>query len=466
MARVPVSAAELLDLIPPSALEHFNHLALRLVASVRPRTEKRIRESSWQPRVVPEIVIDQSSIVGAPIAERVDPLSMIIDRVDWGSPPIFLEGAEYKTLVALAEKIASLKPLRRTLLADRVKVEILNWIDRVRAQSTNQHFVQWLIEEIFHDIRERHCLVPLAYVHAESPLHFAGVTIIPFDIDEYVRLKKSLEGVIEANDDEALDKKLSTIKGIARRGWAAVSIKVTADSTAAKRVAAARADEVCSLLRVFWPGNAVVGSRCYARPVGIESLSRNLVIELSGHQTNVAQHPLEPPPEPMVFSDKRVAELRTDTPFNQASSLLSNARSAFQDKLLAALLTYSRNSLSVGVVDRLVLILVALEQMLLRDQSESIQASLGHRLSILVAHTAEERAKIIKAVRDCYDIRSRYIHHGELVAKESDAVLIVLRSAWEFFLRCLRYSDRFGSVEEFHRRLEETRLSAPVFRWN
>ncbi len=88
-------------------------------------------------------------------------------------------------------------------------------------------------------------------------------------------------------------------------------------------------------------------------------------------------------------------------------------RTDLEKKLISCLSLFSRSVCSAAFHDKVVYMLVTLESLLLANQSEPIQSSIGPRLAYLVTKDISERKKVIAVVKECYDIRSRYLHHGK-----------------------------------------------------
>lgn len=74
---------------------------------------------------------------------------------------------------------------------------------------------------------------------------------------------------------------------------------------------------------------------------------------------------------------------------------------------------FARSVTSEGFQDRVVYTLVSIETLLLRDQTEPIQSSVGLRLAFLTESDAKERREVRELISKAYKIRSQYIHHGK-----------------------------------------------------
>ena len=92
--------------------------------------------------------------------------------------------------------------------------------------------------------------------------------------------------------------------------------------------------------------------------------------------------------------------------------LIKDNKSQFEKVSLEAFFIYSRCTTVKDPADKLVYILVALESLFLKNNTEPIQQNLAERIAFLIEKTVEGRMKIIKEVKNAYEIRSSFVHHG------------------------------------------------------
>src|SRR5690242_9805756 len=96
-----------------------------------------------------------------------------------------------------------------------------------------------------------------------------------------------------------------------------------------------------------------------------------------------------------------------DAGLKEASNLLTNQNlNPFEKKVLDALFIYARCTTTKDIADKLVYILVALESIFLRNNTEPIQQNLAERIAFFIEKTIEGRRDVIKTVRMTYSIRS------------------------------------------------------------
>ena len=135
------------------------------------------------------------------------------------------------------------------------------------------------------------------------------------------------------------------------------------------------------------------------------------------------------------LSDEDVSKNKSSFGFDNVSELLRlESRSKFQETILNALLLYSRSTREKDLAGRLVYMLVALESVLLKNDSEPVGQNVGERMAFVRAKTVEKRRAVIRNLKDAYTLRSKFIHHGHTI-DELETVRSFMLDVWIFFSR-------------------------------
>ena len=137
---------------------------------------------------------------------------------------------------------------------------------------------------------------------------------------------------------------------------------------------------------------------------------------------------------------------------------LRSKRNQFQEKLLAALILYSRSAISKDLADKLVYILVALESIFLRNSSEPIQQNLGERIAFLIGDSLEKRKRIIKVTRETYTLRSGFVHHGRSI-DDLEIMREFMLYAWQAIVSLIHQSNSVSTVDALLDMLDDRKLS-------
>ena len=159
------------------------------------------------------------------------------------------------------------------------------------------------------------------------------------------------------------------------------------------------------------------------------------------------------------LSDEEVSKNKSSYGFNNVSELLAlERRSNFQEALLDAILLYSRSTREKDLAGRLVYLFSAIESILLRNNTETIQQNVGERMAFIVANTMEKRRAVIRNLKAVYGLRSRFVHHGHTI-DELDTLRTFMLDAWVLFLELAKSSHRFETKDQFIDHLEAMKLA-------
>lgn len=136
-----------------------------------------------------------------------------------------------------------------------------------------------------------------------------------------------------------------------------------------------------------------------------------------------------------------------------------NDRTNFEEIVLNALLIFSKASLTSDPIEKTIYTITAIESILLKNNTESIQQNLSERLAIVQGGSLEERKRIINNIKTIYKFRSSYIHHGE-IKSDLYEVEFFMNESWKFIISIFSYLARFKTKEEFINWIDDRKLSA------
>lgn len=134
--------------------------------------------------------------------------------------------------------------------------------------------------------------------------------------------------------------------------------------------------------------------------------------------------------------------------------------SEFEEALVGSLRLFSRGGLEENLETRLLYILSSVESFLLGGStSASIMQTVGERLSFFVFRSADERREAFAYLREVYDIRSGFFHHGKKISADSHPKAErLMRDVWKFFHRALRMHAQWSTRKEFFAAIESEKF--------
>jgi hypothetical protein len=139
--------------------------------------------------------------------------------------------------------------------------------------------------------------------------------------------------------------------------------------------------------------------------------------------------------------------------------LVDHNSNDYKKNLWDALRIYSKHSLRHDLFDKLLYILVALETMLLRNNTEPIQQNVAERLAFLIGRDLAERQNILKTIRGIYSSRSEFIHHGTDVKENAQLFFDFMQLAWRCFTTLIMAMDKYHTKLKLLDDLDKRKLS-------
>jgi len=447
----------------PEAAKNFNDKGEGLLAELAPESPK----SPSDP--LPELF----SRPGAPIAARfaegdyiefkVTELIDLLDRTiaryfDHEGKRIGLEGERYERLAQLSENIQRTPALRELVSTRWVEDAIIDWMKAKYENVTIPALADYLAEKCEEDAREHELWFPVANLSVESDLTFGNVVFRTITEDIMDRWEQKAQDATQGHGSSYY---FSTMRG-ELQGYAASTIKVTAEPKRAFEVALQESERAVDALRVYHVTAALlpeVTSYCALR--GRENVQTVKHLRMAGGRVDKWVEAIHAKPVlNLHLSDDDIRKYSEYFGFDSVNRLLAlKNRTSLQERLLEALLLYSRSTLAKDLADRLVYMFTAMESMLLRGPSENIQQNVGERIAFLIADTRAERKKVVENFRHTYALRSKFVHHGHSTISQLETLREFMTNAWELFTHLAKDSDRFSTKEQLMDHLEDMKFS-------
>lgn len=375
-----------------------------------------------------------------------------------GGKPFALEGEQHAAFRRLAESMQRTAGLRDTISLETILSLLTEWLRKTATGETKETASDFVLSKAQGEVGEYTIVMPLYHVLIQEPFELGKVTIRTLsreDIDRWIgrQIKhdpEHAEAITQAGEKWRTK----------HQGVAAAWITLTAEPKRAYEVARREAEDGLAMLQVFSIGTIVPGARCYWTLFGSERVEQYAYFALDTNEV-----------KPLLggsgyyrfrnstasISSVLLAELKRRG-LDIASGLLRmSKRNDFQEKLLEALLIYSRSAIQEEMSEKLLYILVALESFLIRDETEPIQQNLSERIAFTIGRNVVERQAIVKAVRKAYGLRSRFMHHGEEI-DDVKAMEEFMAYAYSFFETAL-HIDSVPTRKGFLDALEARKLT-------
>jgi hypothetical protein len=450
----------------PDAAKNFNDKARALLGKVAPMTEPlpsemptHIARPGAHAHEVPEAELLDFKITG-----QHDQLGRTTARYFEHQGRRFgLEGERYKELARLSESLQKTNALRDVVSTKWVEDVILDWMKEQHAGAGTPELADFIAERCEEDVKEHEVWFPVAQLSLESDLAFGNVVFktIPKRMLDW--LEEDMQGAKEGRREEGaaqIDHHMSRMRH-ELQGLAASTITVEAETQRAAEVGRRESERAVTLLGVFNVAATTIPEvTSYSALLGRENIEE--IRRLSVEGGRIHRESLQGVGKPILhfhLSNAEISRYKQTMGFDNASELLTlERRTDFQEKLLDALLLYSRSTREKDLAGRLVYMLVAIESILLRDEHESIQQNVGERMALIIARTLEPRRATVRHLKDAYRLRSKFIHHGETI-DEVETVKTFMLDTWRLFITLVKASHKFDTKAQFIASIDAMKLS-------
>lgn len=374
-----------------------------------------------------------------------------------------LEGEQYEALARLSEAVQRTKAFRELVSTKWVEDTILDWMKAGFDGGTAPALGDYLTERCEEDVCEHELWFPVSHLSVESDLSFGNVVFRTITEDLMDKMVEDVQGAKEGRDatyaaqfDMRITRERAELQGLA-----AATVEVRAEPVRAYEVALRESERAVAALRVYQVSATTTPEvTSYCTLLGRENVEGIKHLEMEGYRIrSTSDQSVGKPVLHWHLSDHDVRDYTRSFGFGEVGELLAwSKRTSFQDKLLDALLLYSRSTREKDIAGKLVYTLVAMESVLLRNDTESIQQNVGERMAFLITNDVDKRRQIIRNLKAAYTLRSRFIHHGHTI-EERETIWHFMVNAWSLFTTLAKVSQRYETKENLIDELEVMKLS-------
>jgi hypothetical protein len=371
------------------------------------------------------------------------------------------EDEKYQALARLSESVQRTKAFRDLVSTKWVEDTILDWIKTKFAGEAVQTLGEYLSERCEEDVQEHELWFPVSRLSVESDLTFGNVVfktiteeIVDRMVEDMQRAKEGRDAAYAARLDMYLARQRADLQGLA------ATAKVSAEPQRAYEVVLRESERAVAALRVYQVAATTTPEvTSYCALLGRENVEGIKHLEMEdGRVRRTSARTVGKPVLHWYLSDDDVRKYKETFGFDLVNKLLaSKDRTKIQEVLLDALLLYSRSTREKDLAGKLVYTLVAMESVLLRNDTEPIQQNVGERMAFLIANTVGKRQEVIRNLKAAYALRSRFVHHGHTI-EERETIWRFMINAWALFTTLAKTSQRFETKEELIDHLDAMKL--------
>lgn len=418
------------------AAESFNRRANDILQRVA-EASRDARRAVPQPRVgsaahVPVVaVIQPTDVIGDVVGRAEDIEGRLVELTFEVGGKVMVLGTEGCSAADdLKAVVLSRRELGGACSGRFVESVIVEWLKQRLAGGHERTWVEFFLEHLSAAVKDLPFRVPLEGIMIETP----------FDIGPYrvgyltdADVGELAAKVPEPHRNAALEKYKKHYQG-----KVCVCGTVTAEPSRVVERALEAAEDVVRALRFVHPGAFELLIRCDVGVYGRVLMPSWHVILGHGQaaRASAGTDELAPP-----FEVRRGdLEVLDQLGLAAVSAYLNSKEpSQLQQRAWSALGVFTRGIELGSWKDKVINGLVAAETLLLKNETEPIQQSLGLRMARMLGENLEDRKTLKANVQFAYQARSRFMHHGrDMFAKEDREKLnAALRACHLVILNCL-----------------------------
>lgn len=373
---------------------------------------------------------------------------------------IGLKGEDYKAFEKLCNLIYNIPAIKEIISLKVVKNEVFNWMKYRHNKETSQSLIEYILPKFESVIEEMEIWVPIFGTEIESAFSVGRVLFQPITT---VLMDKWYSAIINGRTKEEINELSDYFRQERKQvqGLAAGTISFKADPIRAGDLAISEVERMLNINRFFESSNFHPELSSHCTIIGKENLQKIKYYTVKSGKLISSPEFLLNKTSPAWRIDNHLLATIKESGLDRINGMLnSNKMTPYQTILIDTLQIYSRSGLAKLYSDKLVYLLVALETLLLRNGSESIQQNVGERLAFALAKAPAERKKIAKNFKDVYNLRSKFIHHGnDIEIEQLDILLEFMMNTWNFLRLAIINADIFRTKEDMIDALENIKYS-------
>jgi hypothetical protein len=443
------------------AIKNCDDKVNNLLLALEPEPERSLRQasrSSFSPDTFISGHFREQDIIGELKMSWVDYSGKEVARYfRYGERFIGLHGENYKKLVQLAEQMRRPKQLYSSVSITLLVELIFDWM---RAKYTDQAvptMTEYVLRECENRVQDLEIWLPIAATHVQSELRIGKIILKTITRETIDRWRDQC--LTDTPEDEVKLMLLFDRERKILQGLAAATMKVVAEPKRAFELALEETEKAIGLLRFFGPENFRPEMSSYCTVLGKEQRETvtHLIIQ-DQRLIYLSQGTVDRGWRPLILDDTLLSKMKGSGLDILSDLLVKEDRSEFEERILNALLLYSRSPLEKNIPAKLIYIFAALESVLLKDEKESIQQNISERIAFVIGTTTAERRSIISNIKSVYTFRSRFFHHGHGI-DEVETISIFMANTWRFFTRLIQCVNHFSTTADFLNSVEERKLA-------
>ncbi|MCK4359502.1 MAG: hypothetical protein KAW92_12345 [Candidatus Cloacimonetes bacterium] len=429
-------------------ITYINAKAKELLFLLKPIIEEKQKhktKSNSSITHIPSILIENKDIKEITLSQ-IDYKGIVISRsFKYKKMNIGLDKSDFYNLRKFIEKLSIRKKLRNKVSSKFITDTIFNWfkLNYTGEIDSTDDFYSYLKQNIQKSVKSRKVSIPIENLSIESPFSIGDVN---YDFFRKEFFRKWLE---ESNNSEHVEKLKNKYQG-----KVIASVTIVAEKNMCREIAVDKVEKSLVLLRIFSP--TILFDDAIPSFFGREG---SILLPSCHYFTYNNKFPnltssMEVNCNPIRFISNNEIKMLKQDGLDQASLLLTKPDlSELEEKIFKSLYILSRSVLSNNFEEKMIFALSSIETLLLKDSNEPIQSNIGRRLAYINSQKPEKREEINKLIKDAYNLRSEFIHHGQQIV-ETEILNKTRHYIFLSFMKIIRLTNKIQTHQELITQIE------------
>ena len=373
-------------------------------------------------------------------------------------PSIGFASDGHTKFLNFCQRIQQLEDVESKVSFTFVVETVFNWMEEKYSKSTSQTLCEYFLAICNPEIVNQEVWTPVFGIKLNVEINFGDILFKSVTENNWRKWITELN----SRKPEAINNLRKFFEKTEDKCPAVAITKMVAEPIRAIEKSSEKVESALSILRFFSPANFNPSMHTYCTVYGREFIERprhlfvknGLLTLASVTDSNLRwRHPWSIDASLLTKMKEKGFDILVKLHNQKAET-----RTEFQNALLSSLRIYSKSSLAQNLSDKLLYIVVALENLLLKNSSEPLQKNISDRMALLIGRSLEERLDIIRTYKKAYRLRSEAVHHGADLSETPD-LKNFMKYAWWTFNKLVEKSDFFITREEMINYIDDIKFA-------
>lgn len=442
--------------IHPDAMKHFNVEGETLVSLCEKQihlTKMPATPKFAKPHISATLTDDDIADIEIAIADSIGNEYGRLFINDGEKIGLVNEG--YKRLIKLSEAIQKALTPKSIISRKAIETEIFVWV-KERYSKNMPTLIEFIIPRLEEKTTDLEIWIPIGQLQIQEEVMIGRIFLKPIN-DEVINYWQN--SFLRGEDNVGKAKYFEDRLRRPLLGWTASVFHVLAEPIAAQEMALYETERALSMFRLFTPSAITPKLNSYIAIMGSENIETITTIGFEkGELISITKEKSDTLQRPIAIESSLIARAR-QSGLDIISSLLCKAHlTKFEENILDSLMLYSNATKEKDLASKIIYILAALENMFLKNETESIQQNLAERIAIFSGKNLEERKKIIKNIRTIYSLRSAFLHHAHSI-HDYDELEKFMQISYIVLISLVPLHAKYLSNQELIAEIDDVKLS-------